>query len=194
MKEDWTKLPAITEVPIWFEAKNVTIANIPNVHFQHLCAFIIINVKNDSGTTIDKSIAFRIARHDNNDESFYYEGFEPFVNLLNINDPVEYIQPTLFDMGVYSAPFASNSTKSFIHWMHPNGKPTGAVNVVLNYSDTTPQVVSANTLSPRGPLEIGKAYHVYAVWDGEKLEITDDDYIVPEDPTDLPYITLTTTK
>ena len=87
------------------------------------------------------------------------------MNLLAITDAVENLTnssstPTFL--------LPANETSTFIHWIYPNGNNTPEIKVQLN--DAT---VSINALPSRAALEIGRAYHIYAVWDNGTLTLTD---------------------
>ena len=172
INERWSSLPDnspnnFENSPIWFEAKNINAGDPLSVSFKHLGAMGVITVKNMASENVD-NVLVKIKRANDADDAFYYEGAAPFVNLLAITDAVENLTnssstPTFL--------LPANETSTFIHWIYPNGNNTPEIKVQLN--DAT---VSINALPSRAALEIGRAYHIYAVWDSGTLTLTDGNF------------------
>lgn len=172
INEKWSMLPDNTSnnfenCPIWFETKNINLNTPLSVSFKHLGAMGVITVKNTTNTLLDNVLS-KIKRANESDDPFYYEGSAPFVNLLAITDPIENLTNTI-PTPTFLLP--ANATSTFTHWIYPNGNNTPEIKVQLN--DAT---ISLNALPNRGPLEIGKAYYIYAVWDSETLTLTDSNF------------------
>ena len=171
---DYTRSTLYT-IPVWFQIKNINAIENVNVSFRHLGSLAVITIKNKTGQAVS-SRYFSIIRSNEEDSPFYYEYHSylaPFVDLLDFNSPVEY-QKCGF---VHQEPILSLTpyrTTTFVQWICPNGNQVPEAVVEMG------NIRSVNTLSPRPPLKIGQAYHVYAVWDGDNLTIVDE--IEEDDP------------
>ena len=169
VNERWTVLPDYASnnldyIPVWFQAKNLNAGDTPDVGFRHLGSLAVITIKNETGEAVE-DIVVGMQRYSQDDPQFYYESFAPFVDLLDINKPVEYISNFVHQSPILS--LKPNQSTTYVHWIRPNGNEVPETVIQMG------SIRSVNTLPPRSPLKIGHAYHVYAVWDGNKLTITD---------------------
>lgn len=172
INEKWSSLPdnspnSFENSPIWFEKKNINVGDPLSVSFKHLGTLGVITVKNMTSQDVE-NVLVKMKRANDADDAFYYEGVAPFVNLLSITDAVENLtSSSTTPVFVLDA----NATSSFTHWIYPNGNSAPELKVQL-----TDAVVSINALPSRAALEIGRAYHIYAVWDSGTLTLTDANF------------------
>ncbi len=188
INEYWFTLPSyaqnnLLEVPVYFEAKNVTAGTVPEINFRHLGSLGVITIKS-TATEMLENRGCSIVKADPEGDDFFYDGFAPFQNLLDLEETVVYLENKVLQRPMLS--LEPGETKTFVHWLCPNGNPVPETKISLG------DVISQNSLPIRDALKIGNAYHVYAIWNGQNLLITDDSFSFPVG--ELPTITMTTSK
>lgn len=188
INEYWFTLPSdaqnnLLEVPVYFEAKNVTVGTVPEINFRHLGSLGVITIKSTATEALENR-GCSIVKADPESDAFFYDGFAPFQNLLDLEETVVYLENKVLQRPMLS--LEPGETKTFVHWLCPNGNPVPETKISLG------DVISQNSLPIRDALKIGNAYHVFATWDGQNLTITDEDFSVPDG--ELPTITMKTDK
>lgn len=171
INQNWTQLPDydknnLDKVPVWFEVKNLTANTSPIVNFQHLGSLVVMTVKNSSTKEINTS-GWDLQSAAADGRTIFYESFYPQIDLLsNVVQYVELAPESKFELSIQP-----DQTVSVAWWGRPNDSFGRNFATVLNLGEMR----SENLLpSRRNPLQIGKAYHLFALWDRDKLILTDE--------------------
>lgn len=195
----------LDRVPLYFEAFNIRQGDKPEIAFQHLGSMVVIHVKNTSQQDL-RDISFELKC---NTFSWYtspflhnfisHPGRESLILLpYEIKKGVNWMgagagwsQENMFPKN--QASLLSGEAATFVHWVYPTGVPVPENLYSLTITgDNAPSNIYLPHLSARDALEIGKAYHIYAIYDGEILRLTQDTF--PDQPPIQRYMTLTTEK
>ena len=117
---------------------------------------------------------------------WYYtasDGNVPYYNLTNetVQNENESLPPLLPPYGEITIPQLSGA--QLVQWVRPIAD-TPAPEIVLNAQPPIGEpIVSANTKPARAAaMQTGRAYHLYALWDGTSLYFTDDTFTPPALP------------
>lgn len=183
-------------VPIWFKSQNVSLKDTEvDANFEHLGAMAVVTIKNNSEAAL-KTAGFAV-RPANDGAEFYLKGalpFEgntalPYIDLLNLSETPEEILTRVVYPSVDIAP---GDIAYVGFWFRPNDLgTTPEINLVAYDARNRQPIVSANTRSARDhAMQVGKAYNIYAQWDGKEL-VMQDEPIEKELPENQPKIILT---
>lgn len=186
-------------VPVWFKSENVTLNESEvDAEFMHLGAMAVLTIKNESTKPL-KTAGFAVRPVSGSDE-FYLKGALPFggntelpyINLLEMNEAPQDIMTRV----IYpSVDIAAGEIAHVGFWFRPNAlTQTPEVNLVVYDAETRQPIVSKNTRQGRSTaMEVGKAYNLYATWNGTDLTLQDQrmDNALPENQ---PKIVITTTQ
>lgn len=185
-------------VPVWFKSEGVSLKNTEvNATFEHLGAMAVVTIKNTSDKPL-KTAGFAVRPIDGAPE-FYQKGSHPFygndelpyVDLMNLDKAPENILTRV----VYPSVDIQPGDVQYVgFWFRPNSETTPAVNLVAYNAETRQPIVSTNTRSERPTaMHAGRAYNIYATWDGTNL-VMQDQPIEKELPAEQPKIIFTTNQ
>jgi hypothetical protein len=167
--EFWT-LTNLNMVPIAGQVEIAAGASIGTINFNHLGALQCLKIKNSSNT----QLSF-IPQLENEEGAKWYYAFSdpnaPFYDL--IGNQVSYAEKGTV-IGSALIHLNSGETVLCAQWVMPI--PNAAVpEIKLRIVPTHGgQIVSVNSKPARAnPMQTGKAYHLYALWNGTSLYFTD---------------------
>lgn len=152
--------------PMWFVTAKTNTATNFQAKFQHLGTYEILHVKNSSsGDLTFRHMGFEVSQpwfkyHDNTVLNNTYDPTASFTEPGDTESP-----PILIKAG---------ATGKILSWYIPSGKLMTNAKLIglINGKSLT----SSNTKSSALPIERGKAYHMYATWDGKQLKFEDDSH------------------
>ena len=165
--------------PMWFQAAGGPMSL--QAHFQHLGTYEVLHVKNTSG----KAITFQQWGFDVDVPWYKYEESTP---LREDYDPSQYVtEPGDVESDVVT--IDNGKTVPILSWYMPSGGNVS--NARLQASVDGRQVTSANTKSSTVKIQRGRAYHMYATWDGSELRFDDGEIDTPpDDPVETETFTV----
>ncbi len=172
--------------PVWFNASVREISKEISADFSHLGSYEVIHVQNNSSEEIDVSKCRLVPFRDNAEEWYYLRsaGYRPFYN--PVTRVVKELQAAYTASDNPTLKIAAGESKAIVSWY---------VSKAVNIPELQLQLgnnMSVNTKPAKDfGMRAGRAYYVFGVWDGNKLTMTDDDFVVP---VELPTITMTTSK
>ncbi len=185
------------DVPVWFHAKNVEVGKEQlQVQFEHLGAMAVIGVYNAADKPL-RTAGFAMVPH-GSAPAFYHKAALPFEG--NTELPyIDLLNPTATPQMIMSRvlyPEVVIPAKAFRYvgfWFMPNGTVTPEVDLVAYDADGRKPIVSANTKPAKGKtMTAGKAYNLYAQWDGAALSIMESMPTISY--TDAPYVVVRTNR
>ena len=152
--------------PMWFITAKTNTATNFQAKFQHLGTYEILHVTNaTSGDLTFRHLGFDVSEpwfkyNDNTALNNTYDPTASFTEPGDVESP-----PILIRAG---------KTGKILSWYMPSGKlMTNAKLIALINGQS---VTSSNTKSSALPIERGKAYHMYATWDGKQLKFDDNSH------------------
>ena len=149
------------QVPVWFSA--VVKQKWPNeIVCSHIGAYEILHFKNKSVNTI--SLTFNGFKCE---QPWYYEfaSYSPLDDKLYVG--INNVPASDFSENTPTTKVSTESTEQFVTWYIPTGERMK--DAVLEFYIDGKKVSSVNTKSSSKDIQKGKAYHLYATWDGQKL-------------------------
>lgn len=171
-------------IPLYFEQKDVEVyGQLVFATFEHLGSLAVITLFNKS--TDPLSTAGLAVRPADGTSEFYHKAALPFVgneelpylDLLNPSAPVVNKMTHVTYPSVIIAP---NDVRSLGFWFMPNTTSTPEVKLAMYNVSTRKEVLSSNSRPARPEtMQKGRAYHLYAEWDGTQLTLVDKE---PEKP------------
>lgn len=183
----------LEEVPIWFKTKVETYSDDPiQVTFEHLGALAVLEIKNSS--TKPLQLAGISVLPVNKDSLFYEKGALPFtgdedlpyLNLLSTDNTIAFF-PSKVDYPSFT--IEPKSIEQIGFWLRPkmNLEKTPRIEVALYDAEKRAKITSENHIPSRAALKTGRAYLIYAEFNGEKLELLNKSPL-PEVPLNQPRI------
>ena len=168
--------------PVWCEVKNISASNSSlSLNFKHLGTYELIHLNNKSSSSLSFNLCnlypavqssdvwYHIPqKNGNNYDNCYYNPVSGSVEIVTEST-------TSYTSGSVSSTVLPGSTKIISNWYFPNNKSVPETKLKL-YSPSS-EIISANSRpSKNSSLQQSKAYHLYANWDGNKLDITDENF------------------
>ncbi len=159
-------------VPVYFIGRVSEMS--VNASFKLLGAYEILHVTNKSGN----NIIFSMSGY-SSDHPWYYDALRYTIDCRNIPD----LNPTIAFSGnlvgnskTRAAAIGKNGgTATFVSWYEPNGNTISNATLWASISSCWSVCRSTNKKSSNTVIQRGKAYHLYAVWDGEELKFCNQD-------------------
>jgi hypothetical protein len=182
-------------VPMYACIKGVTSQDRElDAEFQHLGAMASIVVKNTSDKPMKLSGLALVPADDA--ETFYEAGSLPFagngdlpyLDLTHPEDPVMMIRSEV-TYPLYEVAPGAISYGGF--WFRPTKGTSPEVRLAAYDAESRQVILSEETKPARSEMKIGRAYAVFAEWDGTKLTFLDEEPVTPL-PEDQSYIEMTT--
>ncbi len=152
--------------PMWFITAKTNTATNFQAKFQHLGTYEILHVTNSSSSDLTfRHMGFDVSQpwfkyHDNTVLNSSYNPAASSAESGDVESP-----PILIKAG---------NTGKILSWYMPSGKLM--TNAKLLSLINGKSVTSSNTKSSALPIERGKAYHMYATWDGKQLKFDDNEH------------------
>ena len=149
------------KVPVWFSAEvNSRWPEI--IQCSHLGTYEILHFKNKTSNNI--TVTYNGFKSEN---PWYYEYgvYYPLEDKLLAG--IEYVPSSELYNNHPTSKIAADKTDTFVSWYIPTGEKMNVAFLELSINDQ--MVTSINSKSSDIEIEKGKAYHLYATWDGEKL-------------------------
>ena len=155
-------------VPLYFCSTTNTTET--KVYFIDLGAYEILHIANQS----DNAISFAHNGY-TSDTQWYHNAFH---NIYDLNGSSSWLMQFVGGDGepeIKAMTVASGETASIVSWYTPNGKTIS--NATLNATINGNAVHSSNTKSSNTVIRCGRAYHLYAIWNGKELKFSNQDLI-----------------
>lgn len=185
-------------VPVYFKSEGVSLDSEVNAVFNHLGAMAVVAIKNTSDKPF--RIAGVAARPVKSAAEFYLKAALPFegnttLPYLNILDLTEATQDFATRVVYPSVEIAPNDVQHVGFWFRPNELGnTPEINLVAYDAEARKAIVSTNTRPARATaMQVGRAYNIYATWDGTNLTMLDEE-LERDLPADQPKIVFTTNQ
>ncbi len=163
-------------VPMVFLQEDVEMYGKPvSATFDHLGALAVITIKNNDTKPLETA-GFAVRPADGTSE-FYHKAALPFVGNeeLPYMDLLSATSPIVNKMTRVTYPSVvvpSNDVASVGFWFCPITESTPEVKLAMYDIKSRKEVLSTNTRPARATaMESGKAYHIYAEWDGTELTL-----------------------
>ena len=165
------------KVPMWFQIEMQESNACPMVNFKHIGTYELLHVKNST----NKSISFAHSGFTTNTPWYRWQANVFFVNNW---DPTDLPSEWEGEEESKSISIAKNSTADILTYYIPSGFKLK--DAKINAKIDGKNVSSTNTLSSDASIALGRAYHMYAEWDGTELKFNKSE----EDPDTHEYVDL----
>ncbi len=181
----FTSVYQLNNVPIMGKVDVASGASIGVINFEHLGVLQCLTMSNSSGEGFTFTPSLDFANQEAGTDWYYTasEGSVPYYNLTSetVQNENEFLPPPLPPYGEITIPQLSGA--QLVQWVRPIAD-TPAPEIVLNALPPMGEpIVSANTKPARvAAMQTGRAYHLYALWDGTNLYFTDDTFTPPALP------------
>jgi hypothetical protein len=182
---EFTAFYLLKNVPIMGKVDVAAGASIGVINFEHLGVLQCLTMSNSSGEGFTFTPSLGFANQEAGTDWYYTatEGAIPYYNLTSetVQNVNESLPPLLPPYGEITIPQLSGA--QLVQWVRPIAD-TSAPEIVLNALPPMGEpIVSANTKPARAAvMQTGRAYHLYALWDGTSLYFTDDTFTPPALP------------
>lgn len=169
----------LADVPIAGKVEVAAGASVGSIPLAHLGVLHCLAISNSSeeDLVVTPSLYFETAA----DAWFYMpdETQVPYYGL--IGEEVQFVIETAPEPSAVTVP--AGSSVQLVQWIMPN---TSAAPQIWLKTQPTGGVTSANSKPARSTALVkGRAYHLYALWNGTTLKFTDDTFIPPLEIDDL---------
>ncbi len=169
------------KVPCYF-ATQATSTSI-TANFKYIGTYEILHIANNTGNTISFTHNGYTA-----ESTWYNSGMRNTLQCSNASGAMSYSGKTATPT-VQKVDIPRGETASIVSWYYPNGNTIS--NAVLNATIDGNNVKSSNTKSSNTVIQNGKAYHLYAIWNGKTLKFSDRNMEEEPDPqTQYEYVDL----
>ncbi len=161
-------------VPVWSKtAINSFVNDEINLDYLNLGAYEVIQIKNSTDSDLN-FYSLQLVPHNESSPLWYYDttasskpAFNPETGMI-----IDYQRSSSQGSRVR---VASGETETVLSWYVPNNENIPDISLKME------EVLSYEFKEGKDfGMQAGRAYYIYAVWDGNELFMTDDDYVVPE--------------
>lgn len=152
--------------PMWFITAKTNTATNFQAKFQHLGTYEILHVTNaTSGDLTFRHLGFDVSEpwFKYNDNTVLNNTYDP---TAHFTEPGDAESPTIL--------IKSGKTGKILSWYIPSGLLMEGAKLLALINGKN--VTSSNTKSSALPIQRGKAYHMYATWDGKQLKFDDNSH------------------
>jgi len=173
------------DVPVAGSVEVAGGASVGDIPLQHLGTLQCVTIKNNSAEELG-FISPYIYLTDWDAYEYYYDldcdGYLPYYNF--IEGEVEYIWEEYSSTDDTPITVAPNETMLLAQWIKPlPGIPASKIRLAIATLPDYMEVSSQNRKPARNSvMQTGRAYHLYALWDGSTLCFTDDTFTSPLSP------------
>lgn len=147
-----------------YAAKNMEPDGERVVQFRHFGTYEVLHVVNST----DKAVSFNHCGFSAS-KKWYYTIVD---YVFNISEYDLENKNTNSDSESTEITIPARSSVSFVSWYMPTGEKLQNANLIAKIDGK--KVESKNTLSSQATISLGKAYHMYAEWDGKDLRFVKD--------------------
>ena len=177
LKAPMKRVPiASFKAPMYFTDKGSSTAL--KAGFMHLGAYEILHVANKSGSAIQ----FAHGGYDT-DTPWYYSVLHNTYEFRSASSGMMLCSGTDGTPETESVTILNGDNASIVSWYAPNGGTVTNATLVADINAST--VMSSNTKTSNTVIQKGRAYHLYAVWDGKALKFSNQDMQI-EDGDNIP--------
>ncbi len=157
-------------VPVWTKVEAVSLLTAEvELAFNHLGAYEVIHLKNESSQNLEVSESYLIPK-DYNSPLWYYHTDDENSPVFNpVSGVITSIQEDPVSQSAADIVIEPGTVKTIVSWYVPNEENIPNLKLKINDSN------SANFNKEKSfGMKAGRAYHIYAAWDGAEAEITFD--------------------
>lgn len=152
--------------PMWFITAKTNTATNFQAKFQHLGTYEILHVTNaTSGDLTFRHLGFDVSEpwFKYNDNTALNNTYDP---TASFTEPGDVESPPIL--------IKSGKTGKILSWYMPSGSLMEGAKLLALINGKN--ITSSNTKSSALPIQRGKAYHMYATWDGKQLKFDDNSH------------------
>ena len=152
--------------PMWFITAKTNTATNFQAKFQHLGTYEILHVTNaTSGDLTFRHLGFDVSEpwFKYNDNTALNNTYDP---TASFTEPGDVESPPIL--------IKSGKTGKILSWYMPSGSLMEGAKLLALINGKN--ITSSNTKSSALPIQRGKAYHMYATWDGKQLKFVDNSH------------------
>jgi len=171
-------LTALNNVPVSGEFAVIPPVGPITINFNHLGVLQCLNFKNSSGS--DFVITPTLTNEGGTSWYYTYTGGTTAPHYDLIGKQVADATVTPSSAGTVTIP--TGSTVQLAQWVMPKAVNTPEIKLNALSSGGTNHVSDNSKPARSSALQIGKAYHLYALWNGTKLYFTDNTFTPPAPP------------
>ena len=187
--------------PVWCEIKNIKNNGTSlSLNFNHLAAYEFVHLQNNSNaplrfsacalspSNIESDLWYYISEEADNKYNNYY------FNAASGNVVVTNETHSTYSMSDKVLIIPAGAIKTIVNRYFPKSINFPESHLKLLTSSQT-EIVSAQTISSKKvPLQLKKVYHIYASWDGGKVNITDEDFNVKDEGNEIEFGSFTDSR
>ncbi|HHU95706.1 MAG: hypothetical protein QM237_05125 [Bacteroidota bacterium] len=172
------------DVPVAGSVEVAGGASVGDIPLQHLGTLQCVTIQNSSAEELSFTSP-SIYLSDWNASQYYYDKdyyYVPYYNL--ISGEVEDIEEEYSSPAETPITVAPNATVLLAQWIKPlPDTPASKIRLEISVQPYGPEISSQNRKPARNSvMQTGRAYHLYALWDGDRLCFTDDTFTSPFSP------------
>jgi hypothetical protein len=172
------------DVPVVGSVEVAGGASAGDIPLQHLGTLQCVTIQNSSAEELS-FISPSIYLTDWDASQYFYDKdyyYVPYYNL--ISGEVENIEEEYSSPAETPITVAPNATVLLAQWIKPlPGIPASKIRLEISVQPYGPEISSQNRKPARNSvMQTGRAYHLYALWDGSTLCFTDDTFTSPFSP------------
>ena len=150
----------------------------PIISFKHFGTYELLHVKNATKQSVS------IAHRGFDVQLPWYQAVADHVNPADGNKPVDPSGEWDGDWSSSAQDIAAESEEVFISWYIPSGFSISDARLLATVDGK--KISSSNTFSSNVQIQRGRAYHMYATWDGTELKFdADGSDVSPGEAIDL---------
>lgn len=175
------------DMPMTFKQDVAAGATLGNVTFAHLGTLVVVTLKNASATDLFVDGGpYMINSATGEPDYTQLPSAEDKILLYDlVGQTTEEVTGTTA-VNETQTTMAAGATAVFAAWIVPNSTVPGESKLVIEQGAGNPVIYSSTTKPARSTaLQKGRAYHVYAVWNGTTLKLTNETLIPPLEMDEL---------
>lgn len=158
------------KVPLYFQVEVTDPKSLPDVAFKHIGAYELTHITNKSEATFNIKSVY-----------WYKEGQQP--NTLSARPWESKEDKTLLGFNIGTLKPQERTTEDvisilpeastiFVSWLRPSDQPISAkLSIYAEQENKGIAPSTAYQVAQPTPLGVGRSYHLYATWDGKKLQL-----------------------
>lgn len=163
LKRQW--IGQFNDVPVYCKVQ-VTKNQIPSLHFEHFGTCEVLHITNTSSSLI----SFKHSGYATDNNKWYWNRA-----VINLNNGGITPEDSGENEKSYTQNIHSGVTALYVSWYLPTGYKMDKARLKAIIDGK--EVVSENTKTSDVTPERGRAYHLYATWDGKELTFDNGDHV-----------------